>query len=382
MNLKLISEYLGRTSQFFLEYSGLNYKTWEKLKRFFRTWGFNKKKQFEFIQDFSSWLNDGSSPKVACESIIRSGQNDSRLVHEVNAAKGILDALSRGLPISVGMADWFEPEVVSIFSAGQEAGAGALNKVVKEYLVQQEEIANATSVFWSPIKAPLIYLGMVYGFLLMMGLGILPQFADFLPAEKLDGTVVLVMDIAAWCLKYMYFILIIIFFAYLGFLNFCHNNVSKFRMAIDDYFPLNIYKNFAAMRTLKTFGILVETKYNVHKAAVELKQYSQGYMTYHLNHVIRETQFGESNVAEALNSGLLGKRLMFRLRNAASSSDQSKKKAAISIVADRSGQEAIRALKGTRIKVAIFVWLLVVAILLLTVASFMGILSSLLNLAS
>lgn len=364
-----------------LEYAGINYQTWERVKRFFRTWGFSKQRQFEFVQDFSSWLNDGCSPSQACRSIMDAGKGDRRLQQEVNAATSIYEALKRGQSISEGMVEWFSPEVVTLFDAGQQAGSKALTRVVNEYLKQEAEIKRAKSAFWKPVKQPLIYFFMVIAFMLVMGLFVLPQFSDLMPLGTMSFSVRFVLGFSEWikgAWPYVLLAFLVTFFA--GF-HFVTTNTSKLRLSLDEYFPLNIHKNFAAMKTMKTLGILVETRYNLHKAAVELKRHANRYMVYHLNHVIRDTQFGESDLGEALNSGLLSKRLMFRLRNAANSPDQDRKKSAISIAADRSGEEAVRALVGTRQFVAFFLWITMCLTLLMVVSAFMGVISSLFNMS-
>lgn len=381
MSKEQLQEKVRRTVQIALEYAGLNFQTWERVKRFGRTWGFTKQRQFEFVQDFASWLNDGCSPSQACRSIMDAGKGDRRLQQEYKAASAIYEALKRGQSISEGMVDWFEPEVVTLFDAGQQAGSKALTKVVNEYLKQETEIRRAKSEFWKPVKQPLLYFFMVIGFMMVMGLFVLPQFSELLPPERMAMPAKIVLGISGWLkTAYPFVVLSAVLLFFVG-RHFVLTNASAFRLKADEYFPLNIYKNFAAMRTLKTLGILVETRYNLHKAAVELKRNSTPYMTFHLNHIIRETQFGESDLAEALDSGLLNKRLMFRLRNAANSPDQERKKSAISIAADRSGDEAVRALLGTRQVVAFFVWLVMAAMLLLVVSSFMGIMSSLFNMS-
>ena len=133
------------------------------------------------------------------------------------------------------------------------------------------------------------------------------------------------------------------------------------------------------MKTLKTLGILVETRYNIRNAAIELKANSTQYINHHLDFIIAKTEFGETDLGNALDSGLLSKRLMFRLRNAANSPDQSRKKSAISIAADRSGDEAVRDLMVTRNYIALLFWLITVVAMLLILKSFMSVIMAMFN---
>ena len=205
MSKEQLQEKVRRTVQIALEYAGLNFQTWERVKRFGRTWGFTKQRQFEFVQDFASWLNDGCSPSQACRSIMEAGKGDRRLQQEYKAASAIYEALKRGQSISEGMVDWFEPEVVTLFDAGQQAGSKALTKVVNEYLKQETEIRRAKSEFWKPVKQPLLYFFMVIGFMMVMGLFVLPQFSELLPPERMAMPAKIVLGISGWlktCLLY------------------------------------------------------------------------------------------------------------------------------------------------------------------------------------
>ncbi len=154
--IEQIQHELKRAALFALEYAGLNFQTWGKIKRLMVTWGFNKQKQIEFIQDFSTWLNDNCSPVQACRAIAEAGAGDGALRQEVNAANSIHDALKRGKPISEGMAEWFDAEMVALFDAGQQAGADALTRVLKDYLKQEAEIKRAKAAFWQPVR-PALY---------------------------------------------------------------------------------------------------------------------------------------------------------------------------------------------------------------------------------
>lgn len=373
----VVKQRVVRVVSVILEYAGINYRISSTIKRYFKTFFFTKKRQFEFITDFASWLNDGCSPAVACKSIIDAGAKDRNFKLEVDVATSIYESLAAGRPISEGMVEWFSPEVVTLFDAGQEAGVESLIKVVNEYLMQAENISLARKEFLKPIFQPFIYSMMTFGGMVAMGGMVLPEFSEILPIEKMGFAAVYVHSIGKSIVTWLPFLLVLLFFFTISSYYFLRNNTSRFRLFMDSYFPLNIYKSFVAMKFLKTLGILVETRYNLHRAALELKRTSGQYIIYHLNHIIKETQFGETNLATSLDSGLLSKRLMFRLRNAAASPDEGTRKRAISVAADRSGDEAIRSLVGTRRYCALALWLVVIMNLLMLAGSFLGIFSSL-----
>lgn len=362
-----------------LEYLGLNYTSLAEVKRFVRTFGFNEKRQLEFLQDFSTWINDGGSPKDACESIVEGCRGNDNLALEMKAAQSIHRSLANGRNIAEGMEDWFDREVVSIFETGQGAGAETLTKVLNAFIKQKIIEREAKAAFFKPISAPLKYILMVCLFLINVGVLVYPELTDFIPKEKLPLATQIVMSFSDFVISKGAWLFVFAIGLYISIRKALRTNTTTYRIAADAYFPLNIYRNFVGMRMLMTLGLLVETRYNISKAAKVLKDTSSPYVNYHLTHVVKKTQFGDVSIAEALNSGILSTRMIYRLKNAANSPIQETKKRAISIAALRSGDEAVLALASTRKWVSLFFWLLLVALVVLLVLSFIGLGAALYN---
>lgn len=362
-----------------LEYVGIDYLVIQKVKRFFTTLGFNKTRQFEFIQDFSRWLVDGCSPAQACEAIIKGAAENPSLAKEAGAARDILNSLEAGGKIAEGMENWFDEDVISIFKSGESASSEALIHIINEYLRQEEKMKEAKKQFWSPIKQPLLYSIIAWCVLLGMGAFMFPQFLEIIPRHKADSLLVFAVDYAKFMQNNFLFILLFIVFVCVFLINFIRNSVSPLRMKLDSVFPFNVYRLFLGMRLLKTLGILVESRYNLHTAAKEMLKYSNKYTSYHLQHILDTTSTGDNKISSALDSGLLPTRLKFRLDTASSSPNVETKKRAISIAAERSGDEATRSLLRTRKLISLFFWVLTLVGLLLVAGGFMGVISSVFN---
>jgi hypothetical protein len=82
-----------------------------------------------------------------------------------------------------------------------------------------------------------------------------------------------------------------------------------------------------------------------------------------------------------MNSGILNDRMMFRLENAANSPDQDTKKSAITIAADRSGVEAVRALASTKTYMVIAMWVLLGVCFMLVAQAFVGVMTAVMSLS-
>jgi len=367
----------------FVELIGISYSTVERLRGLWRRIQFPKGRQLQFIQDFATWLNDGCAPRAACESIIKAGAKNRSMAVEVKAAEAILDSLRRGRSIAEGMDLWFDPMFVVLFDAGQKAGVKTLVRVISAAIKNEESIIEARGMFWKPLKTPAMYLGMVVGFMMILGGMVLPDLLAIIPRSNWPAASAFVVKLASWFASYWW--LVIGSFGGTLFLasHLMDNHVSPQRLKLDGYFPLNIYRNFQAMRLVKTLGILVETRYSVHNAARELRDNGSvsPYLQYHLNYMIGESQAGETNLAQVMNSGILNDRMMFRLENAANSPDQDTKKSAITIAADRSGVEAVRALASTKTYMVIAMWVLLGVCFMLVAQAFVGVMTAVMSLS-
>ena len=327
-----------------------------RVKHAIKTQGFSRARQVAFIQDLNSWLQDGSSPAIACHAIIKFGQNNPKLAHEVAVATAIYDALQSGKKISRGLKDWFSADIVMLFETGQEAGIESLGPIISAYLKQEESIKHARKEFFSPLKYPLIMSVMAWTAVYMYGTHVLPKFLDFMPSDRIPfvGQVIMyyVSAVQSWGVLVA---LMLVFFA-IWSADMARNNASALRLAMDPHFPLNIYKNFVAMRALKTLGILIETNYSPYDAARKMAPHASPYLRYHLDYLMNQISRGNQNLASALDSGLLPVRLLFRVENALKSENQQAKRRAISTAADRAGDEAIVAMSSTRQVLLLILW--------------------------
>ena len=327
---------------------------WAKHKT--KTRGFSRARQIAFIQDLNSWLQDGSSPAIACQAIMKFGYNNPKLAQEVAVATAIYGALQSGKKISRGLKEWFSADIVMLFETGQEAGIESLGSIISAYLKQEKSIDLARKEFFSPLKYPMIMSVMAWSAVYMYGTHVLPKFLDFIPTERIPivGRFIIqyVSALEAWGGLVL---LLLVFFVIWG-ADMVRNNASPQRLAMDGYFPLNIYKNFVAMRALKTLGILVETNYSPYDAARKMAPHASPYLRYHLDYLMDQISRGNQNLASALDSGLLPVRLLFRVENALKSNNQQTKRRAISAAADRAGDEAIAAMSNTRQIVLLILW--------------------------
>ena len=327
---------------------------WAKHKT--KTRGFSRARQIAFIQDLNSWLQDGSSPAVACQAIIRFGRGNAKLAQEVAVASAIYDALQSGKKISRGLADWFSADIVMLFETGQEAGIESLGPIISAYLKQEESIDRARKEFFSPLKYPLIMSAMAWTAVYLYGTQVLPKFLDFVPTDRIPAVGRFIIDYVSVLQTWGGLALLLLVFLVIWGADMVRNNASPQRLAMDGYFPLNIYKNFVAMRALKTLGILVETNYSPYDAARKMAPHASPYLRYHLDYLMDQISRGNQNLASALDSGLLPVRLLFRVENALKSDNQQTKRRAISTAADRAGDEAIAAMSSTRQIVLLILW--------------------------
>lgn len=356
----------------YLEYIGVNITTIGKIKKFRRTYGFNNKRQFEFIIDFSSWLDDGSGPKDACMSIINSARSQGIDSIEAKVAASIYKSLREGKTVSVGMEDWFDQKVVQMFKIGQDADV--LPQVVSSYLEDVEEMNKIKSEFISALLKP---LGFTVALILLLGaIGQLamPLAIEMKPIFQYPPLFIMLYEVSTVIAAILPYSFILIIGAFIGYRHLRDNYIGPLRDKLNNYFPLSIFKALSAMSMLKNIAIMIKANQSLSQACGQLRRESTPFMQYHYEKVIANCAKGDGSAAKLLDTGLLSPRLYERLANASNIQGENAKTNAIAIAGKRSGEEAVKSLQVTKYVAVSISWIttgILLSLLLLGMLGFM-----------
>jgi type II secretory pathway component PulF len=340
---------------------------------------FNKVRQVEFLKYFSTWLFTGSSPVKACNAIMDS-VNDKRSALDAEAAAAIKDSLFKGAGIAEGMKKFFDPEIVMLFQVSQRADANALNRILAEYLKQEERIASVKKEFVSDIKYPSLILAVLILTIIIVGGFLIPGFNSILPGGVgTFGTIAVLL--ASFITTKFAFVLSVSGATYFVVRHLLTNFTRKWRKVLDGYFPFSMYRAVKGMKFLKLLGILIEHRTSARKAISSIAEQEVPYMRWHLDAMRTNLSSGKP-LAKALDSGLFTNQTLNRVRLSLQVEDPEYNQKAVSLVADATGEDVLRSLNKTRLIIRAFAWGIVVLLAALVIGAFVDVAGSLQTLSN
>lgn len=343
--------------------------------RLIRLWHkiiFPRKKQLEVLQDLQTWLSDGGNISQACRSILKSAESANELKKpHARAIQDIYDAALAGQDISEGMKQWFDQEVIMIFSIGQKANA--LGNILTEYLKQNEELAIARNEFLKPLRYPAVLSLVSLGIAMFIALFVMNGFKQVVPQETwpVESQVFYAVYSSIWEFKGKIAFFVFVLVAFLAW--WMPNGTGAFRRAVQRVFPFSIYSYLKAMQVSKLMALLVGRVYSPKRCAQELSRSASPFLQWHLNIVVeRETQ-GSESIAWSFDTGIFPKRLIQRMEGVISRGDVSSKLKALETAGKRSGVEAINAINKTKTMMLILLYLVAAGNLIFAINGFIGV---------
>lgn len=351
---------------------GIDLSLVERLKRMRNSIIFREKAQFEFIEDFKSWLDDNGNIRKACTNIINSAEaiNEGKKPY-VQVAKDIREAVVNGRSVASGMEDWFDPAIVMVFTVGQETSN--LSEMLNNYIKQREEIKEARSEFLKPLKYPFVM--MLVSIAMAMGLSqiMLPQFIPFVPVDQWPDETKLFLNVTNHFASYfaLYIMVLIVFFCLFNW--WLVNGRGRVRRSVSNLFPFNIYSYLLAMQLTKMMSLLVGRVFSPYQAAKEIRKSASPFFAWHLKEIMNREETGSVSIAHSFDTGLLPARLIQRMDAACSQGGAKSQLLALETAGKRSGYEAIATIGRTKVYVLLGVWVFNLVLLLWSIQSFFNV---------
>ncbi|HVE43760.1 MAG TPA: type II secretion system F family protein [Gammaproteobacteria bacterium] len=279
----------------------------QRAGQYLRRWQFGTKKQLAFLEDFFVLIQDGIPANRAIEMM---SQVTKGLTFEV--AVSISQKISQGQQLADGMQDWFSPNIVEIIRVG-EAG-GALTQSLQSAINMLAQKGVAISSFVGAVSYPLVVISIACVVILYLKSSVFTQFALIKPMDQWPAAgqrlVALANMIETWWLAFIVTIILLVFVLRRVMLNY----IGVFRPQLDRVPPFSFYRRFVAARVLETLGLLVSNGV-VFRSAIKVMQHqSNPYLLSHLFEMERLLSTGKTNIADVLDTGLVGDQDLMRLR--------------------------------------------------------------------
>lgn len=268
---------------------------------------FTTTEQQSFLEDLATLIDDGVPANRAIEVIAKLAKGPRKFV-----VRSLQDKIAQGKPIADGMMGWFSQATIELVRAGEEGGTLAQNiRVAGEALGTKSETFQSLA---GSLTYPLVVLITACGVLIYMKNSVFQQFASIKPINewpKQGQELVALSDfLQAW-----WWLIIIVIFSIMGAIAyFLINFVGEDRKSIDNLPVISIYRQLVAARFMETLGLLISNGIVFKRALKILQHKASPYLSWHLMMMEFRLGRGRSNIAEVLDTGLVTRDNVLRLK--------------------------------------------------------------------
>jgi type II secretory pathway component PulF len=268
---------------------------------------FTSKEQQAFLEDVASLVEDGITPTQAV-SVMRNVTTGIK----ADVAQNILMRLAEGKYLADGLRNWFPNAVVEIVRAGEEGGTLAKTlRVAAAAVTRKTFVINALI---SALAYPLVVLALGLGVSVFLNHSILQQFATIKPIN-LWPTIAQNAVVFATLVQNWWWMVVILIIAGLFLLSyFLRTYAGNGRKLIDALPVFSLYRQFTAANFMEVLGLLASNGVILKKALRILQYNANPYLGAHLLTMEYRLSGGKENIAEVLDTGLLDKNDLMRLR--------------------------------------------------------------------
>ncbi len=337
-----------------------------------RAMAFNETKQIEFMLELGTWLKDNVKPVEALNGMSEcyATLGKSKTI-PAQACQSMLSSLNQGRTISDGMKGYFNSYLITVFKAAEESGT--VNESLLMLREDREAIKALKGILTKKVSPPAVYLVM----LLFSSVPLVREVFPSLAKGKSFG-----MNIEEWpspagqyytimnsMSDYWFLIALgIVVIAMVGS-HFFKNNVSEFRMELDELPGFNIYRIIASNSFLKTLSILLKSHIPVRRSLEIIEENSTNYVGFHARKAQSELDKGKGELGVILNTGLIRGDALVKMGYLTNSPSQEAKVHGLRITAERAIEMAQKSVLMSSIWIAAVAWLSVATLVILNAAS-------------
>lgn len=268
---------------------------------------FTPKEQQALLEDIAILVEDGV-PLHHAVSIVR--QSSSGMA--VDVATSVLAKMSEGKLLSDGFVGWYPESIVAIIRVGEEGGT-----LPQSMLAAAAAMGHRNSAVVSLINSLIYPLAVVVvGLIVSVFIkhSVFVSFAQIKPLEQWPNNGQVAMAFATFVQKWWWLVLCLLVGSIVFVARILRSYIGDGRSVIDNFPILSLYRKFIAARVMETLGLLISNGVVIKKALRILKQSANPYLASHLLTMEYRLSGGKENLADVLDTGLLDKQDVSRLR--------------------------------------------------------------------
>lgn len=282
-------------------------KMFENLNHKFKSLQFGRREQQAFLEDISSLIADGVPANQAVQTV---AQIASGVVKEV--ANSILQKISEGKGIAEGMQNWFPQPIVEIVRAGEEGGTLAENLVAAARALAQKSKGLAALI--NSTVYPIVVIMMGLAVAVFIKHSVFANFQTIKPIEQWPDNGQLLYNVATFTENWWWLILILLVSFFLLLARMLQELTGEPRKFVDAIPVLSLYRDVTAARFMEILGLLLSNGIILKRALSIMRYRANHYLAWHIFMMEIRLSGGRENIAEVLDTGLISKGDILRLR--------------------------------------------------------------------
>lgn len=268
---------------------------------------FRRKQQRIFLENLSSLIEDGVSVSQAVDTIAQIYDGITKKV-----AEDILQGIAAGKLLSDCLANWFPYSVVEMIRAGEMGGS--LKQSIKTITQSLAESSHVIAILIKTLTYPIIVFVLALIVMVFVKNSTLVTFSEIKPVTTWPSVSRMLFQFAE-CAQQWWWLWLFIFISF--FLMIRHMLcflTGNFRQIIDQIPILSLYREVIAARFMETLGLLMANGVMLNQALKAMYQEASPYLAWHILHMEYRLSAGHDSIAEVLNTRLINKSDMIRLK--------------------------------------------------------------------
>ena len=268
---------------------------------------FNSKQQQAFLEDIAMLVQDGIALNQAVAIVNKTATG---LLAEV--ANTVLVKLAEGQSFAAGLKGWFSMTVVEVLRAGEEGGTLTRSMMAATEILKQRNTVISSLINSLAYPITVMCLGFIVA--IFINNSVFQSFAVIKPISQWPSNGQTAVALANFIENYWWWALIILISCMALLAQVLRNYIGEARSAIDNLPILSLYRKLTAARFMEILALLILNGVVFRKALKILQQTANPYLASHLLMMEYRLSGGKENIAEVLDTGLLDKMDLLRLR--------------------------------------------------------------------
>lgn len=213
-------------------------------------------------------------------------------------ARAMKSKMANGFDFAEAVEAWVPLEESSQIAAG--VLGQNLPLALKNLIESKEVVREVTSHVRNALMTPLAHVAIGIAFFIFMAMTIVPQFEGIIPKSAASGSVAALYDIRDFVVSWWFWTLLVLFVVLIAAVIYSLPRwTGRSRMAADNYWPFNLYKEFQGYLWMTGFVSIVASRVREVKALEIQAERAPPWLAERLN-VIRDDMASGSSLPQAL----------------------------------------------------------------------------------